>query len=94
MITNKNVLSKTTPVIFPGTVLIMERSAQNNETHLCGTYDITKLNPKFLFCLDSPFENLSHDPYLCHVWSNMRSRKFCFFTIIMGCALEFAAKMP
>lgn len=94
MIIIKNMLSKTTPVIFPGRVLIMERSVQKNETHLCGTCDITKLNPKFLFCLESPFEDLSCVPYLCHMLSNMRRRKLGFLTIIMGCALGFAAKMP
>lgn len=61
---------------------------------LCRTCDITKLNPKFLFCLDSPFEDLSHVQYLCHMWSTMRRRKLCFLTIITGCALGFAAKMP
>lgn len=81
-----------TPVIFPGKVLVMERSVQKNK-HLCGICNITKLNPKFLFCLDSPFEDLSHDPYLCHMWSNMRRRKLHFLTIFVGCALGFAAKI-
>lgn len=94
MITIKKVLSKTTPVIFPSRVLIMERPVHNNETHLCGTCDITELNPTFLFCLESPFEDLSHDAYLCHLESNMRRRKLRFLTIIMGCALGLAAKMP
>lgn len=61
MITINNVLSETTAIIFPGRVLILERSAQNKETHLWGTSDITKLSP------NSSFVSILHLKITFHV---------------------------
>lgn len=61
MITINNALSKTTAVIFPGRVLILERSAQNKETHLWGPSDITKLSP------NSSFVSILHLKITFHV---------------------------
>lgn len=89
MITIKNLLSKTTAIIFPGGVIILQRSVQNKETHLRGTSDITEVKPNFLFCLDSPFEDyLSYDPYLWSLWSNKGRKKLnTYISSPLSCSL-------
>lgn len=89
MITIKNLLSKTTAIIFPGGAIILQRSVQNKETHLRGTSDITKVKPNFPFCLDSLFEDyLSYDPYLCSLWSNKGRKKLnTYISSLLSCSL-------
>lgn len=89
MITIKNLLSKTTAIIFPGGTIILQRSVQNKETHLRGISDITKVEPNFPFCLDSLFEDyLSYDPYLCSLWSNKGRKKLnTYISSLLSCSL-------